>query len=149
MVTKKKATPLPHKIQEFINHLENIASKDLKIRKKKSDETDPMHKVLKAIGSFKDEVKTLQSNKDQAKKVSTESAQILNSLLKHTPTGIAVLEGPEFRYLIVKLQHLKNRKFLCLYDKNRDYGIFSPLQGLFSLQSTSGFCFGEYLFGRC
>jgi len=96
-VIKKNKTPEQNGIQEIIGLIEHIASEDLKIRRKKTDKNDPMNEILKALAEFK----TLDNNKDQTKETSLESTQILGSLLKHTPAGIAVLEGPEFRYVSI------------------------------------------------
>ena len=95
-MVKKNKTP-ENKNQEIIGLIEHIASEDLKIRRKKTDKNDPMHKVLKALAEFK----TLVNIKDRTKEPSLESTQIIDSLLKHTPAGIAVLEGPEFRYVSI------------------------------------------------
>ena len=55
----------------------------------------------KASRNVKDEFETLEIKKDPSNEVSIDSTQILDSLFKHTPTGIAILEGPEYRYLSI------------------------------------------------
>ncbi|MCH7818713.1 MAG: PAS domain S-box protein [Candidatus Marinimicrobia bacterium] len=98
---EKDKSPDSEKIQELFSLISNIALKDLKVRRKKSDKNDPMYKVLKAAGDIKDKFDNLEKNKDQTADQSPDSTQILNSLLQNTPAGIAVLEGPDFRYLSV------------------------------------------------
>ena len=98
---KKDKSPDSEKIQELFSLISNLALKDLKVRRKKSDKNDPMYKVLKATGDIKDKFDILEKNKDQTADQSPNSTQILKSLLQNTPAGIAVLEGPDFRYLSI------------------------------------------------
>ena len=60
-----------------------------------------MNRVLKSSVNLRNTLKTLEKNKDQTENSSLDSANILNSLLDNTPAGIAILEGPEFRYLSI------------------------------------------------
>ena len=98
---KKDKSPDIEKVQELFNLINSVASTDLKNRRKKSDKSDPMYRILKASDELKDKFRTLEKDKDRTADQSPDSAQILDSLLQNTPAGIAILEGLEFRYLSI------------------------------------------------
>jgi len=100
-VKKGTGTTLPRRTKEFLDYLEKIASEDLKTRRKKTDKNDPMYKILKSSANLKNAFKGFEKNKDHTENSSIDSTNILDSLIGNTPAGIAILEGPEFRYLSI------------------------------------------------
>ncbi len=98
---KENGTTLPGKIKEFIDFLEIIASEDLKAGRKKTDQNDPMKRILKSSVDLRKVLKDLEINNDKTENSSLEPTDILDSLLNHIPAGIAILEGPDLRYVSI------------------------------------------------
>lgn len=100
-MTRKNIARRSVNVQHFIDQIDKIASADLKIRRKKTDKNDPMNAIVVALKNLIDELTTFDENKDRKKNHSLGSTQILDSLLNHVPAGIAILEGPDLRYVSI------------------------------------------------
>ena len=102
-------------MQNILNFMHHIVTDDLRVRGALKDKKDPMNAMAGALKNLSLVLKTSDENKDQTNKVSLDSTQILDSLLKHAPTGIAVLEGPDFRYVNIN-QNLAELNGLSVKD---------------------------------